>query len=154
MFEWLQSMQFKSKMIMAAEEGLKETKAKVRKDQDRDYELLRGLHMNSKTSGQGKEIIVVTVIQTNFSNYIDSLTKISSSHQNRVSKLQKLGRCIHVATTEIQDWLSVVKYLAREHSKWLLRYTNVHVHRHEELIPIIVVAKAYREKSKKGKNAK
>lgn len=44
LFEWLHSMQFKSKMIMAAEEGLKETKAKVKKDQDRDYELLRGLH--------------------------------------------------------------------------------------------------------------
>ena len=50
------------------------------------------------------------------------------------------------------DQLNVVKELAREKSKWLLRYTNIHVHK--EIITIIVVAKAYREKSQKGKKLK
>ena len=36
LFEWIQNMQFKSKMILAAEEGLKETEVKVKKDQDKD----------------------------------------------------------------------------------------------------------------------
>lgn len=47
LFEWLQSMQFKSEMIMVAEEGLKQIEARVKKDQDKDYELLRGLHIDS-----------------------------------------------------------------------------------------------------------
>lgn len=55
---------------------------------------------------------------------------------------------------EIQDPLSAVQDLAREHSKWLLRYTNVYVHRHEELIPIIITTKAYRMKAEKGKKEK
>ena len=93
-------------------------------------------------------------MQTNFSNYIDSLIGIYFGPQNRVSKLQKLGGCIHMTVEEIQDWLSVVKYLAKEHSKWLLRYTNLHAHRHEELIPIIVVTKTYKMKSEKGKKVK
>ena len=154
LFECLQSIQFKSKMFIVVDEGLKETEAKVKKDQDRDYELLRGLHMNSQNSGKGKGIIGITVMQTKFSNYIDSLIGISFDHQNRVSKLQKLGGCVHVAMEEIQDHLSVVKYLAREHYKWLLRYTNAHVNSNKELIPIIVAAKAYRTKVEKGKKAK
>jgi len=67
-------------MIMAEEEGIKEMEAKVKKDQDKDYELLRGLHTDSQKSAQGKGIIGVTTMQTNFSNFIDSLTGISSSH--------------------------------------------------------------------------
>lgn len=59
-----------------------------------------------------------------------------------------------MAMEELQDRLSTVKDLTRENSKWLLRYTNVHVSRHEELIPIIFFPKAYREKAKKGKKAK
>ena len=47
LFEWLQSMQFKSEIILVVEEGLKEMEAKVKKDQDRVYELLRGLHIDS-----------------------------------------------------------------------------------------------------------
>ena len=135
---------------MAAEEGLKETKAKVKKEQDRNYELSRGL----QSSGQGKEIIGVAIMQANFSNLIDGLTGIACGHLNKVFKLQKLGGCVHMVMEELQDWLDTVKDLAREHSKWLLRYTNVHVHKHEELIPIIVAAKAYREKAEKGKKAK
>ena len=59
-----------------------------------------------------------------------------------------------MATEELLDQLNVVKQLAREHSKWLLRYTNIHMPRHEELIPIIVAAKAYRTKVEKGKKTK
>lgn len=72
---------------MATKKGLKETKAKVKKDQDRDYELLRGLHKDLHTSGQGKGIIGVAVMQKNFFNFIDSLTGISSDHQNKVFEL-------------------------------------------------------------------
>ena len=151
--EWFQSMQFKSEMIMAVEEGLKETEAKA-KEQDRDYELMRSLHMNSQSSGQGKAIIGVTVMQANFTNYIDELTTMTSSHQDKVSGLQKLGGCVHITTEELQDRLNVFKYLARVHSKWLLRYTNVHVQRHEELILIIVSAKAYKENEEKEKKVK
>ena len=93
-------------------------------------------------------------MKTNFSNFIDDLIGMTSSHQDRISKLQRLGGCVHMAMEELQDQLGVVKDLAREHFKWLLRYTNVHVHKHEELIPIIVAAKAYREKAEKGKKAK
>ncbi len=44
--------------------------------------------------------------------------------------------------------------LAREHSRWLLRYTNFYVPKHEELIPIVVATKAYRKKMEKGKKEK
>ena len=47
-------------MIMEAEKGLKETKNKVKKDQDRNYELLKGQHIDSQTSGQGKEAIGIS----------------------------------------------------------------------------------------------
>lgn len=75
----------------------------MKKAQDRDYELLRGLHTDSQASGQGKGIIGVVIIQKNFSNYLDSLTKISSDQQNTVSELQKLSGCIHEAMEEIQE---------------------------------------------------
>ena len=55
---------------------------------------------------------------------------------------------------ELPNQLNVVKERYQEHSKWLLRFTNVHVPDHEELILIIVVAKAYREKIEKGKKSK
>ena len=59
-----------------------------------------------------------------------------------------------MAKEELPNQLNVIKELAREHSKWLLRYTNVHVSRHEELILIMVAAKAYRAKTEKGKKLK
>ena len=59
-----------------------------------------------------------------------------------------------MATKELPNQLNAVKELAKEHSKWLLRHTNIHVPKHEELIPMIVVAKAYRTKAKKGKKTK
>ena len=55
---------------------------------------------------------------------------------------------------ELPNQLNDVKELARENSKWILRYTNIHVPNHEELIPIIVVDKAYRAKIEKGKKSK
>lgn len=77
-----------------------------------------------------------------------------SSSQNRATELQTLGGCIHVAAEELTSQLDAVKELAREHSRWLLRFTNVHVPNHEELIPIIDAAKAYRAKTEKGKKSK
>ena len=115
---------------------------------------MSGLNIDSHTSSQGKELIGITVMQENFSKFIDSLMEVSSSNQNRVVKLQKLSGCIHVAMEELQDKLNVVKELAREHSKWLLRYTNILVPKHEELIPIIVATKAYRAKAGKREEVK
>ena len=59
-----------------------------------------------------------------------------------------------MAMEELLDELNIMKELTREHSKWLLRYTKIHVPRHEELMPIIIVAKAYRKKVEKGKKVK
>ena len=52
---------------------------------------------------------------------------------------------------EIKERLDAIKELAREHSKWLIWYTNVHIFKHEELILIIIAAKAYKEKLEKKK---
>ena len=52
LFEWLQNMQFKIGMIQAAQKGLKEIEDKVKKTQDRAFEIMRGLHIDSKTNGQ------------------------------------------------------------------------------------------------------
>ena len=79
---------------------------------------------------------------------------MASSSQNRVTELQTLGGCVQVAAEELTSQLNIVKELAQEHSKWLLIFTEVHVPNHEELIPFIVVAKAYREKTEKGKKSK
>ena len=138
-------------MILLEEKGLKDIEDKVKKVQDRGFEPMRGLHIDSRTSIQGKELIGITVMQENFSKFRDSLIDISSSNQNRVAELQKLSRCIHVVMEDLLDQLNVVKEWVRENSKWLLRYTNIHVPRHEQLIPIIVVAKAYRAKNGKGR---
>ena len=59
-----------------------------------------------------------------------------------------------MAMEELPNYINAMKDLAREHSKWLLRFTNVHMPSHEELVPIIVVAKAYREKFEKGNKSK
>ena len=87
MFQWLQSMQFKSEMIVLVEKGLKEIEDKVKKTQDRGFELMKGLHIDLKTSGQGKALIGINVMKENFSKFLDSLTNVSSSIQNRVVKL-------------------------------------------------------------------
>ena len=57
-----------------------------------------------------------------------------------------------MAIEEFPYQLNIVKELDRDHSRWLLRYTNIHMPKHEELIPIMVAAKAYRIKTEKGKN--
>ena len=115
---------------------------------------MKGLHTDSQTSGQGKALIGIDVMKEYFSKFLDNLPSVTSSSQNRVAELQTLSGCIHVAMEELPNQLNVVKDLAKEYSKWLLRYTNIHVLKHEELIPIIVVAKAYREKAEKGKKSK
>ena len=93
-------------------------------------------------------------MQKAFSNYLDKLTDKTSSHQNRVFDLQQLSRCIRVTIEEIQEWLDAIKELARKLSKWLIRYTTIHIIRYEEIILIIIAAKSYKvelEKKTKGK---
>ena len=90
-------------MILVAEEGLKEIEAKFKKDYDKDYELLRGIHIDSQASGQGKGIVGVTIMHDNFSNYLDSLIEKYFDHQNKVSKLQKFGGCVYVVMEEMQE---------------------------------------------------
>ena len=59
-----------------------------------------------------------------------------------------------MATKELPYQLNDVKELARDHSRWLLRYANIYMPKHEELIPIMVPAKACRIKTEKGKKVK
>ena len=54
---------------------------------------------------------------------------------------------------ELPQQLNSMKELAKENSKWLLRYTNIHMPKHEELIPIIVADKTHRTKAEKGENS-
>ncbi len=115
---------------------------------------MRGLHTDSQNSGQGKALIGVNVMKENFSRFLDSLLDMNFHSQDMITELQALSGCIHVAKEELPNQLNVVKELDREHSKWLLRYTNIHVPRHEELILIIVVAEVYRAKAKKRKKSK
>ena len=128
-------MKFKLEMILLAEKGLKEIEDKAKKTQDRGFELMKGLHSNSQTSGQGKALIQIDVMKESFSKFLDNLFGVTSSSQNKVAELQKLSGCIHVAMEEIENKLNVVKELAREHSNWVLRYTNIHVPKNEELNP-------------------
>lgn len=115
---------------------------------------MKGLRIDSQTSGQGKDLIGVEVMKNNFSVYLSNLLGIASSIQNRVTEIHMLSGWVHVAIEELTSRLNLVKELARENSKWILRFTNVHVPNHKELIPIIFVVKAYREKPKKGKKSK
>ena len=141
-------------MIQEAEKVLREIGDKVTKTQVRAFELMRGLHTESQTSGQGKSIINIEVMKNNFSAYLSNLSGMVSSSQNRVSELQTLGGCVHVAAEEVTSQQSEAKELTLEHSRWLLRFTNVHVPSHDELIPIMAAAKAYRAKTEKGKKPK
>ena len=77
--EWLQSTQFRFEMILSAEKGLEEIEDKVKGTQNRGFELMKGLHIDSQTSGQGKVLIDVNVMKDNFSKFLDSLIDVSSS---------------------------------------------------------------------------
>ena len=85
--EWLQSMQFRTKMILLAKKGLKETKNKLIEAQGRGFELIRELHIESQTSGQGKVLIDVNVMIENFSKFLDSLVDVSMGGPSRIAKL-------------------------------------------------------------------
>ena len=85
--EWLQSMQFKLEMIQEDERGLRETWDKAKKAQDKSFELMRGLHTESQTSGQGKSFINVEVMKNNFSTHLKNLSWMVSSSQDKVSEL-------------------------------------------------------------------
>ena len=120
-------MKFKLEMIQEAKKGLRGTWDKVKKAQDRAFELMRGLHTESQTSGQGKSIINVEVMKNNFSTYLGNLSGMISSSQNRVIELQTHGGCVHVAAKEVTSQLNEVKEITLEHSRWLMRFTHVHV---------------------------
>ena len=94
-------MQFKLEMIQEAEKGLKETWDKAKKIQDRAFELMRGLHTESQTSGQGKSSIDVEVMKNNFSMHLSNLSGMASSSQNKVTELRTLGRCVDMAAKEL-----------------------------------------------------
>ena len=59
-----------------------------------------------------------------------------------------------MATTKLPKQLPTIRELVKEHSKCLLRYTNVYVPKHEELVPIMVTARAHRADLEKGKKTK
>ena len=70
-------MQFKLEMIQEAKKGLKEIWDKVKKTQDGAFELMRGLHTKSKTSGQGKSFIDVELMKNNFSTHLSNLSRMA-----------------------------------------------------------------------------
>ena len=70
--EWLQSMQFRTEMILLAEKGLKESENKVIEAQGRGFKIIRELHTESQASGQGKALIDVNLMKENFSEFLDS----------------------------------------------------------------------------------
>ena len=90
LFEWQRSLQFKAEMISVAEDGLKETMRNFKEEQEKNYEFLKGLHTDSQTSGQGKGVVGVSLMQNNFSSYLDNLIEKSTNYQNKVSDLQQL----------------------------------------------------------------
>lgn len=80
-------MQFKLEMLQEAEKGLREIKEKVKKTQDRAFELMKGLRTDPQTSGKGKTLIGVEVMKNNFFMYLSNLSGMPASNQNRVTKL-------------------------------------------------------------------
>ena len=141
-------------MIQEDEKGLRGTWDKAQKAQDKEFELMQGLHTESQTSGQGKSFINVEVMKNNFSTHLGNMSGMISSSQNKVTKLQILGGCVHVVAEKVTSQLNKVKEITLDHSRWLMKFTHVRVPSHEELIPIIVAAKAYRAKTEKGKKSK
>lgn len=101
--EWFQSMQFKLEMIQEVEKGLKEIEEKIKRTQDRGFELMRGLHTDSQTSGQGKDFIRIEVMKSNFSTFLDNLYIVASSSQKKTAELEALSGWIHVGTEEFPD---------------------------------------------------
>ena len=61
---------------------------------------------------------------------------------------------MYVDAEEVAGQQNEAKELTLEHARWLLRFTNVHIPSHEELIPIMAATKAYRAKIEKGKKSK
>ena len=59
-----------------------------------------------------------------------------------------------MAAEEAANQQNHAKEMTQEHARWLLRFTDVHVPSHNDLIPIIAAAKAYKAKIEKGKKPK
>ena len=90
-------------MIQLAKNGIKEIEDKEKKNQDRGLKLMKGLHIDSKTSGQGESLIKIDLMKDNFSKFLDNLSGVTSSSQNRVAELQTLNGCLHVAVEELPN---------------------------------------------------
>ena len=101
LFEWLQGMKFRLEMIQEAKKGLKEIEDKIKKTKSRAFELLKDLHSEPQTSGQGKAPIGIEVMKKNFSIYFNNLSRVASSSQDRVVELQALSGFIHIVATEL-----------------------------------------------------
>ena len=48
---------------------------------------MKGLHTDSQTNGQGKDLIGIDVMKSNFSTFLEDLSGVTSSSQNRVEDL-------------------------------------------------------------------
>ena len=57
-----------------------------------------------------------------------------------------------MAIEELQELLNIVKNMARVHSKWLIRYTTIHMGRLDELILVMTATNAHKVRSDKGKS--
>ena len=90
----------------------------------------------------------------NFSKFLDSLIDMTIGGPSKIAELQKLSGHVYMATTELTKQLPPIKELAREHSKCILKYTNVYMPKHEELVPIMVAARAHQANLEKGKKTK
>ena len=62
---------------------------------------MQDLHTKSQTSGQGKSFIDIEVMKNKFSTHLSNLSGMASSSQNRVTELQTLGGCTHMAAEEV-----------------------------------------------------
>ena len=60
-------------MVSSMEEGLQKKKSKVKGGQDRDFEFLEGIHIESQKIGKGKELVEVANMQKVSFNYLDKL---------------------------------------------------------------------------------
>ena len=89
--QWLQSMQFRTEMILSAEKGLKEIENKIIIAQGKGFELIRELHTESQANGQGKVLIDVNVMKENLSKFLDSLIDVTIGGPSKIAELQTLS---------------------------------------------------------------
>jgi hypothetical protein len=126
-FEWFQGIQFKTEMLIAAEQGMQQTERTFQEEITRSLELLKGLHAKSQSSGTGQAIVGVEKMKKSFSDYVGKLVLEASQHQDKVSDLQQLSGEIYIAMKEMLERIAVIKDLTREHAKWLIQHSHVQI---------------------------